>query len=84
MHETTRVRRLLRFPSMFIAAALIAATGLSLVPASTALALPPPPPTPSLLPSSLCGAYTTAQFGPNVCVFTPPERARRSPPPPPT
>ena len=24
MHETTRVRRLLRFPSMFIAAALIA------------------------------------------------------------
>ena len=41
MHETTRVRRLLRFPSMFIAAALIAATGLSLVPASTALALRP-------------------------------------------
>jgi hypothetical protein len=72
MQETTRVRRLLRFPSMFIAAALIAATGLSLVPASTALALPPPPPTPSLLPPSLCGAYSTAQFGPNVCVFTPP------------
>ncbi len=70
MHETNRVRRLLRFPSMFIAAALIAATGLSLVPASTALALPPPPPPPP--PSSLCGAYATAQFGPNVCVFTPP------------
>jgi hypothetical protein len=68
MHETTRVRRLLRFPSMFIAAALIAATGLSLVPATTALALPhPPPPVPSL-----CGAYTSALFGPNVCVFTPP------------
>ncbi|MGP8161831.1 MAG: hypothetical protein ACLQGJ_11550 [Candidatus Dormibacteria bacterium] len=31
-------------------------------PASTVLAVPP----------SLCGAYTSAQFGPNVCVFTPP------------
>jgi hypothetical protein len=70
MHETTRVRRLLRFPSMFIAAALIAATGLSLVPASTALALPPPPPPPPT--PSICGTYTLAQFGPNVCVFTPP------------
>jgi hypothetical protein len=72
MHETTRVRRLLRFPSMFIAAALIAATGLSLVPAVTASAVTPTPSLrPSLLPPSLCGAYTTAQFGPNVCVFTP-------------
>jgi hypothetical protein len=73
MQKTTRVRRLLRFPSMFIAAALIAATGLSLVPASTALALPHPPPPPPPPPiTSLCGAYTSAQFGPNVCVFTPP------------
>jgi len=71
MHETTRGRRLLRLPSMFIAAALIAATGLSLVPASTALALPHPPPPPPPV-SSICGAYTSAQFGPNVCVFTPP------------
>jgi hypothetical protein len=31
-------------------------------PASTALAAPP----------SLCGTYASAQFGPNVCVFTPP------------
>jgi hypothetical protein len=69
MHEITRGRRLLRFPSMFIAAALIAATGLSLVPASTALALPHPPPPPV---SSICGTYASAVFGPNVCVFTPP------------
>jgi hypothetical protein len=55
---------------MFIAAALIAATGLSLVPASTAVALPHPPPPPPV--PSLCGAYTSALFGPNVCVFTPP------------
>jgi hypothetical protein len=75
MQKTTRVRRLLRFPSMFIAAALIAATGLSLVPASTALALPHPPPLPTPPPvTSLCGAYTSAQFGPNVCVFTPPSQ----------
>jgi hypothetical protein len=26
-------------------------------------------------PSSLCGAYTLTQFGPNVCVFTPPSGA---------
>lgn len=71
MHETTRGRRLLRFPSMFIAAALIAATGLSLVPASTALALPHPPPPPPPV-SSICGTYTSTLFGPNVCVFTPP------------
>jgi hypothetical protein len=70
MHEATRGRRLLRLPSMFIAAALIAATGLSLVPASTALALPPPPPPTPI--SSICGTYTSALFGPNVCVFTPP------------
>jgi hypothetical protein len=71
MQEATRGRRLLRSPSLFIAAALIAATGLSLVPASTALALPhlPPPPPPV---SSICGTYTSALFGPNVCVFTPP------------
>jgi hypothetical protein len=35
------------------------------VPASTALAAPP----------SLCGTYASAQFGPNVCVFTPPSGA---------
>jgi hypothetical protein len=34
-------------------------------PASTVLAVPP----------SLCGAYASAQFGPNVCVFTPPSGA---------
>jgi len=34
-------------------------------PASTALAAPP----------SLCGTYASAQFGPNVCVFTPPSGA---------
>ncbi|HUC13759.1 MAG TPA: hypothetical protein VMS00_04835 [Acidimicrobiales bacterium] len=55
---------------MFIAGALIATTGLSMVPAVTASAVPPSPPPP---PASICTpAYTTAQFGPNVCVFTPP------------
>ena len=63
MHEANRGRRLLRRPSIFTAAALIAATGFSMVPATTAAAAPPP--------ASLCGAYASAQFGPNVCVFTP-------------
>jgi hypothetical protein len=59
-------RRLLRRPSIF-AAALIAAGGLSIAPASAAVAGP--------APASLCGTYATAQFGPNVCVFTPPSGA---------
>ena len=67
MYEANRGRRLLRRPSIFIAAALIAATGISMVPATTAAAGPDP--------ASLCGAYATAQFGPNVCVFTPPSGA---------
>ncbi len=72
MHEATRGRRLLRLPSMFIAAVLIAGTGMAVVPASTALALPHLPALPPAPVSSICGAYTSAQFGPNVCVFTPP------------
>jgi len=64
MHEANRGRRLLGWPSIFTAAALIAATGISIVPATTVAAAPPP--------ASLCGAYASAQFGPNVCVFTPP------------
>jgi hypothetical protein len=50
-----------------MAAALVAVMGLSMVPATTASASPPP--------SSLCGTYALAQFGPNVCVFTPPSGA---------
>ncbi len=45
-------------PGAFLIGGLV---GIS-APASTVLAVPP----------SLCGAYTSAQFGPNVCVFTPP------------
>jgi hypothetical protein len=68
MHEAKRGRRLLRAPSIFFtAAALIAATAVSMVPATTATAAPPP--------ASLCGTYASAQFGPNVCVFTPPSGA---------
>ena len=68
MHEANRGRRLLRRPSIFFtAAALIAATAVSMVPATTATAAPPP--------ASLCGTYASAQFGPNVCVFTPPSGA---------
>ncbi len=63
MHEANRGRLLLRRPSIFTAAALIAATGISMVPATTAAAAPPP--------ASLCGANASAQLGPNVCVFTP-------------
>ena len=36
-------------------------------PVSRVLAVPPPPAT--------CGAYASAQFGPSVCVFTPPTTA---------
>jgi hypothetical protein len=71
MHEANWGRRLLRLPSMFIAAALIAGTGMAVVPANTALALPHLPSLPPT-PASICGAYTSALFGPNVCVFTPP------------
>ena len=66
MHEVPRGRRLLRRPSILIAAALVAGTGLSMVPTTAALAFPSPPP-----PPSMCGTSTVAQFGPNVCVFTP-------------
>jgi hypothetical protein len=65
MHENNRGCRLLRRPSILVAAALIAGTGFSVVPAGTAVANP----------TSLCGAYATAQFGANVCVFTPPSGA---------
>jgi hypothetical protein len=67
MYEADRGRRLLRRPSIFTVAALLAATAVSMVPATTAAAAPPP--------ASLCGAYASAQFGPNVCVFTPPSGA---------
>src|ERR1700678_3997997 len=65
MHENNRGCRLLRRPSILVAAALIAGTGFSVVPAGTAVANP----------TSLCGAYATAQFGANVCVFPPPSGA---------
>jgi hypothetical protein len=69
MSEANRGRRLLRRPPIFTAAALIAATGISIVPATTATAVPAPT-------TTLCGAYASAQFGPNVCVFTPPSGAK--------
>ena len=54
--------RRFRRPSIFVAAAF-AIAGLTSIsaPANGALADP-----------SICGAYASAQFGPNVCVFTPP------------
>ena len=69
MNEADRGRRWWRRPPVFIAPALMAA-GLSMaVPATTAVAAPAPA---SPASASLCGTYVSAQFGPNVCVFTPP------------
>ncbi|MGH9104559.1 MAG: adenylyl cyclase [Acidimicrobiales bacterium] len=69
MSEAARDRRLLRSPSILLAAALATGTGLSMglsiVPETVAAASP----------TSLCGAYASAEFGPNVCVFTPPSGA---------
>ncbi len=59
----SRGRSALRRPSLLVAAALVAGTGMSIVP-TAAFAAP--------APASLCGAFATAQFGPDVCVFTPP------------
>jgi hypothetical protein len=64
----------LRRSSVLVAAALVTGglVGIS-APASTVLAGSHASPPPSA--SSLCGAYASAQFGPNVCVFTPPKAA---------
>jgi hypothetical protein len=61
------LRRRLRHPSVFVAAAFTI-TGLTSIsaPASAALADPAPPAAPSLCPGA-----NLAQFGPNVCVFNP-------------
>lgn len=73
MHEATRGRQWLRRSSVLVAAALVGATGLSLTPSTvTAAGLGSPAFTQSSLAGSLCGTYATTEFGPNVCVFTPP------------
>jgi hypothetical protein len=61
MPEAKRVRSLGR-SSIFVAAALVAGTGLAIVPATAAMAGPQP---------SICPDASGALFGPNVCVFTP-------------
>jgi hypothetical protein len=73
MHEANRGRQWLRRSSVFVAAALVGATGLSLTPSTvTAAGLGSPAFTQASLAGSLCGTYATTEFGPNVCVFTPP------------
>jgi hypothetical protein len=83
MYDTKPCRRLLRRTSVFAAVALTAAAGFATAPvisgvAATAAAdqLPKAPGvrhSGALAASgSLCGAYASALFGPNVCVFTPP------------
>jgi len=54
--------RSLRRSSIVVAAALVAGTGLAMVPATAAIAGPPP---------SICPDASGALFGPNVCLFTP-------------
>lgn len=57
----TKLGRGLRRTALLVAGAMVGGLGVAVVPAVSASAAP-----------SLCGAYATAQFGPNVCVFSPP------------
>jgi hypothetical protein len=66
MYQAKWVRRLLPRSALFTAMALVAAAGVSIVPAT--------PPAVAQAPAT-CGGYASAQFGPNVCIFTPPSGA---------
>lgn len=57
----------LRHPVIYAAATLVGVAGLPLVVPTT--------PAGATTPTSLCGTYASSQFGPNVCVFTPPSGA---------
>jgi hypothetical protein len=84
MYTTIHYRRLLRLTSIFVAATLTNAAGFPAVlamPGAAAttvapdqLAMVPGVKHSGALPTSasLCGAYASSEFGPNVCVFSPP------------